>query len=334
MSSLSFLVLGSGAWGSALALHLFRQGHLVTLWGHDPLEVELLEKTRRLDQYLPGILFPDSLKVTKDLAKAFEMAGDSPIILIVVPSFAFDEMTQKIKPYLSSSTPIFWGTKGLSASSEFLHVVCERNTGPRPMGVLSGPSFALEVAKGLPTAITLATNSDEWGKRIQEAFHGETMRIYLSSDIIGVQLGGVVKNVIAIAVGMSDGLGYGANARSALITRGLSELSRLGVALGATASTFMGLSGLGDMVLTCTDNQSRNRRFGLLLGEGKSSSDATQAVGKVVEGKSNVQQVMDLFQKYQLDLPICELVNAVLFEGISSQKAVSKLLMRTPKKEI
>ena len=139
MSSLSFLVLGSGAWGSALALHLFRQGHLVTLWGHDPLEVELLEKTRRLDQYLPGILFPDSLKVTKDLAKAFEMAGDSPIILIVVPSFAFDEMTQKIKPYLSSSTPIFWGTKGLSASSEFLHVVCERNIGPRPMGVLSGP---------------------------------------------------------------------------------------------------------------------------------------------------------------------------------------------------
>lgn len=321
----NFIVLGAGAWGSALALHLARQNHAVVLWGHDPAS--------KIEDYLPGIAFPDAIQLTHDLSEAFRLGGNNPTVLIVVPSVAFDEVTKQIQPYLTSTTPILWGTKGLSAQSEYLDVVCQRNTGERPMGVLSGPSFAMEVAKGLPTAITLATRSVEWGSEIQQAFHGGAMRVYLSTDMIGVQLGGVVKNVLAIAVGMSDGLGYGANARAALITRGLAELKRLGQALGAQPSTVMGLSGVGDVVLTCTDNQSRNRRFGLALGEGQSSDEATECVGKVVEGKVNAKQVMKLAKLNQVELPICEHVEAVLFHGLTPQQAVTNLLMRPPKKE-
>lgn len=321
----NFIVLGAGAWGSALALHLARQNHAVVLWGHDP--------TCKIEDYLPGIFFPDEIKLTHDLSEAFRLGGNDATVLIVVPSVAFDEVTKQIRPYLTSTTPILWGTKGLSAQGEYLEVVCQRNTGNRPMGILSGPSFALEVAKGLPTAITLATRSVEWGSEIQKAFHGSAMRVYLSTDMVGVQLGGVVKNVLAIAVGMSDGLGYGANARAALITRGLAELKRLGQALGAQPATVMGLSGVGDVVLTCTDNQSRNRRFGLALGEGLSSEEATKRIGKVVEGKVNVKQVMQLAKLNQIELPICEQVEAVLFHGLIPQQAVASLLMRPPKKE-
>lgn len=321
----SFVVLGAGAWGSALALHLARQGQRVTLWANNPAS--------KIADYLPGISFPDTIALTHDLKDAFRLAGDDPVVLIVVPSIAFDEVTKQIQPYLKPTTPIFWGTKGLSVACECLDVICKRNTGDRPMGILSGPSFAMEVAKGLPTAITLATHSVEWGAQLQKVFHGESMRVYLSTDLMGVQLGGVVKNIIAIAVGMSDGLGYGANARAALITRGLAELKRLGQALGAQSATFMGLSGVGDMVLTCTDNQSRNRRFGIALGEGRSSAEATEQVGKVVEGKLNVKQVMTLAKQHQLELPICEYVEAVLFHGMTPQQAVTNLLMRPPKKE-
>jgi glycerol-3-phosphate dehydrogenase (NAD(P)+) len=320
----SFLVLGAGSWGSALALHLHRQGHQVTLWGHH---------SHNVSHYLPGIDFPKDIQYTSDLAEAFRLSGKDPIVLLVVPSMAFDEVTQAMKPFLSPSMPIIWGTKGLSSEGEWLEDLCRRNTGERPMGILSGPSFALEVAKGMPTALTLAMNSESWGKKLQEAFHGGTLRVYLSQDMKGVQLGGIIKNIIAIAVGMSDGLGYGANARSALITRGLAELGRLGQALGAQTNTFMGLSGIGDMVLTCTDNQSRNRRYGLLLGEGKSSEEATQIVGKVVEGKVNVKQVMKLAQRHQVEMPICEQVQAVLYQSVSPKDAVNQLLTRSAKSE-
>lgn len=324
-SNTAFVVLGAGAWGGALALHLARQGQRVVLWGNNPAS--------KVMDYLPGIIFCQTISLTHNLEEAFYLAGDNPVVLIVVPSIAFDEVTKQIQPYLKPTTPILWGTKGLSAACECLDVVCKRNTGDRPMGVLSGPSFAMEVAKGLPTAITLATHSTKWGVLLQKAIHGKSMRVYLSTDLVGVQLGGVVKNIIAIAVGMSDGLGYGANARAALITRGLAELKRLGQALGAQSETFMGLSGVGDMVLTCTDNQSRNRRFGIALGEGRSSTEAAEQVGKVVEGKLNVKQVMTLAKQYQLELPICENVEAVLFHAMTPQQAVMNLLMRPPKKE-
>lgn len=333
MSTQSFVVLGTGAWGSALALHLSRQGHSVVLWGFDPTEVADLVRTHRHDRYLPGIEFPKTMQFTDQIPTAFQLAGESPIVLIVVPSFAFDDTTRLIAPYLKPTTPVLWGTKGLSAEGELLEVICQRNTGDRPMGVVSGPSFAMELAKELPTAVTLAIKSVEWGPKLQQAFHSERMRAYLSSDTIGVQLGGVVKNVIAIAVGMSDGLGFGANARSALVTRGLAELTRLGLALGGELATFMGLSGVGDMVLTCTDNQSRNRRFGLALGEGKSPTEATEIVGKVVEGKINVKQVVALAKRHQIEMPICDQVYAVLYESASPQQAVTQLLMRSPKVE-
>lgn len=332
-STHSFVVLGAGAWGSALALHLARQNHSVVLWGHDKAEVANLLSTRQHELYLPGVVFPDTIQVTDSISTAFSLAGDTPIVLIVVPSFAFDETTRLIAPYLQPTTPILWGTKGLSSEGELLDVICKRNTGERPMGVVSGPSFALELAKELPTAVTLATQSTEWGPKLQHAFHSERMRAYLSTDIVGVQLGGVVKNVIAIAVGMSDGLGFGANARCALVTRGLAELTRLGQSLGGELATFMGLSGVGDMVLTCTDNQSRNRRFGLALGEGKSIPQAIEIVGKVVEGKINVGQVVALAKRHQVEMPICEYVYAVLYESLPPQQAVTQLLMRTPKIE-
>lgn len=330
-SGSSFIVLGAGAWGSALALHLSRQHHSVVLWGHDPLHTADFARTRRHEN-LPGVEFPPSMVITSSLEKAFAEHA-SPIVLLVVPSFAFYETTKKIAPFLKPSTPVIWGTKGLSSQGELLHVVCEQNTGARTMGVLSGPSFAMEVAKELPTAVTLALSTTESNESLQKAFHSECFRVYLSHDIIGVELGGVVKNIIAIAVGMSDGLGYGANARSALVTRGLAELSRIGQVLGAKVTTFMGLSGVGDMVLTCTDNQSRNRRFGLALGEGKSQADAIQQVGKVVEGQINVKQVLTLAKHHNVEMPLCSQVYAVLYEGITPQQAVTELLMREPKAE-
>lgn len=333
VSTRSFVVLGAGAWGSALALHLARQQHQVVLWGHNAAEIAELSKSHTHEHYLPGIVFPNTILFADDIAKAFALAKDDPIVLIVVPSFAFDEITQLIAPYLKASTPVLWGTKGLSSEGDLFEVVCQKNTGPRPMGVVSGPSFALEVAKELPTAMTLATRSAEWGPILQHAFHSERMRTYLSHDMVGVQLGGVIKNIIAIAVGMSDGLGYGANARCALVTRGLAELTRLGQALGADPATFMGLSGVGDMVLTCTDNQSRNRRFGLALGEGKSIDEAISIVGKVVEGKLNVKQVIALAKRHQVEMPICEQAYAVLFGGATPQQAVTQLLMRAAKSE-
>lgn len=328
-----FLVLGAGAWGSALALYLMRQQHDVVIWGHRKEEVQGLVTHRINEKYLPGFSFPPHVKATSDLKKAFELVGNDVVILIVVPSHAFRDITMRIKPYLTVKMGILWATKGLSQESEFLHVVCQQNCGHLPLGVISGPSFAKEVACGLPTAVTIATDTPSFGQQMIKAFHSEMFRVYLSQDLIGVQLGGVVKNVLAIAVGMSDGLGFGANARAALVTRGLAELCRLGDKLGAQLATLMGLSGVGDVVLTCTDNQSRNRRFGLALGEGRDIIDAEKSIGQVVEGKTNVKQVMVLAKKYQVEMPICQQVYEVLYQGLSPQQAVNNLLKREPKNE-
>ncbi len=302
LTSQHFIVLGTGAWGVALATHLARQQHAVTMWGH----------------HAPAT----------DLAKAFAVRDDA-IVLIAVPSFAFQETLDRIKPYVTAKTRIVWGTKGLSAQGAFLHELCEHTYPNLPLAVLSGPSFAAEVMQNLPTAVTIASNNPAFGNDLVQAFYSDVFRAYLSSDIIGVQLGGVVKNVLAIAVGMSDGLGFGANARAALITRGLAELSRLGAALGAQPITFMGLSGVGDMILTCTDNQSRNRRFGLALGEGLSVDEAQARVSKVIEGKDNAKKIMLLGAKMAIEMPICQQVYAVLYESLPASQAVKNLLTRT-----
>lgn len=329
----SFIVLGSGSWGSALALYLAKQHHQVVLWGHDPDEMTACAKTHVNEHYLPGFTFPEHVTFTSSIVDAFQQVTNKTIILLVVPSHAFAEVTQLISPFLPEGVGVAWATKGLSEQGDLLHEICEQNCGKRPMAILSGPSFATEVAKGLPTAVTIATTEPAFGQALQDAFHSETFRVYLSDDIQGVELGGAVKNVLAIAVGMSDGLGYGANARSALITRGLAELCRLGDALGAKHATLIGLSGVGDIVLTCTDNQSRNRRFGLSLGQGISQADAEKTIGQVVEGKTNAKQVMLLAKKFNVDMPICSQVFEVLFGNLSPQQAVNNLLTRPPKLE-
>lgn len=331
--SRSFLVLGAGAWGSALAIHLARQPHHVVLWGHDAARIEALKVERINSRYLPDIIFPPQVQFSSDLKTAVELAGADATVLVVVPSVAFEATLMAVHPFLSKNTGIVWATKGLSEQGEFLDKVAERCCPHYPLAVLSGPSFALEVARGLPTAVSIASHSVEFSKYLLETFHSEYFRVYLSSDLVGVQLGGVVKNILAIAVGMSDGLGFGANARAALITRGLAEMSRLAQTLGAKVSTLMGLAGIGDMVLTCTDNQSRNRRFGLALGQSQSIEAAEKQIGQVVEGKMNAKQLIALAHQQQVEMPICQQVYEVLYQGLLPKQAVSNLLNRVPKEE-
>jgi glycerol-3-phosphate dehydrogenase (NAD(P)+) len=328
-----FLILGAGSWGSALAIYLARQHHSVVLWTHNQKAAQNLQSKKENERYLPGISFPSSIIIEHDIAQAFLQAGNDATVFVMVPSEAFLDIITIIKPFLKPKMGILWGTKGLSQQGELLHEICKQHCPNHPLGVLSGPSFALEVAKGLPTAVSIATESQAFGEQMVSAFHSQVFRVYLSEDLIGVQLGGTIKNVLAIAVGMSDGLGYGANARAALITRGLAELCRLAMKMGAHMPTLMGLSGVGDMVLTCTDNQSRNRRFGLALGEGKTILEAESTIGQVVEGKKNAKQVLGLAAKHQVEMPICQQVYAVIYESITPQQAVQNLLTRSPKNE-
>lgn len=327
------IVIGSGSWGSALALYLAKQNHEVVLWGHDPKEIAMCAQTQMNERYLPGFIFPQQVSFKSDLKEAFQGVTKATLVLVAVPSHAFSEVIQNMAPLLPHECGVLWATKGLSEQGELLHTLFQKHCGQRPMAVLSGPSFAKEVAAGLPTAVTIATTDTQFGHTLQKAFHSEEFRVYLSEDVQGVELGGAVKNVLAIAVGMSDGLGYGANARAALITRGLAELCRLGEAIGAKHTTLIGLSGIGDMVLTCTDNQSRNRRFGLALGQGVSSKEAEHSIGQVVEGKTNAKQVITLAKKHQVEMPICQQVFDVLFNNTTPVQAVNNLLSRPPKPE-
>lgn len=326
------IVLGSGSWGLALALHLERQQHRVMLWGFDKAEVTQLQTTRQNDHYLPGITLPDTIKITNDLKEAFAVAPD-PIVLVAVPSHAFEPTLTQIKPLLGSQSRLIWATKGLSRDGEFLHHVCQKILGDVPKAVLSGPSFAKEVARDLPTAVVIASDNEAFAQELLTIFHSTTFRIYLSDDIIGVEINAIVKNVLAIGVGMSDGLGFGANAQAAMITRGLAELIRLGESFGASMQTMIGLSGLGDMVLTCTDNQSRNRRFGMALGKGVAPKEAQAEIGQVVEGQTNAAQLRRIAQARQVDMPLCEQVYQVLFEGVTPKDAMDHLLTRPPRSE-
>lgn len=297
-------VIGAGSYGTSLAILLARNGHRTLLWGHNPDKMAILQHDRQNNQFLPDIPFPDLLYIESDLGKA---VAASPILLIVVPSHAFGHILKQIKPFLRKDSKIVWATKGLEVDSgRLLQDVAREILGDKiPLVVISGPTFAKEVASGLPTAVTVASTDDQFLTELQNLFHcSKTFRVYSSKDFIGVQLGGAIKNVIAIGAGLSDGLGFGANARTALITRGLAEMMRLGAALGADPATFMGMAGLGDLVLTCTDNQSRNRRFGILLGQNKTIKQAQDIIAQVVEGCKNTKEVWMLAQKYHVDMPI------------------------------
>jgi glycerol-3-phosphate dehydrogenase (NAD(P)+) len=325
-------VLGAGSWGTALAIRLARNGNPTRLWGHDPAAIAILQRERCHRRYLPGVAFPAGLQPEADLERAIADADD---LLIAVPSHAFVGLLQRLAPLVGPATRIAWATKGLEPDSARLlsEVVPEILHAAPPLAVLSGPTFAREVATGMPTAVTVAADRPGFAVALRRRFHAATFRTYTSRDMTGVQLGGAVKNVLAIAAGIADGLGYGANARAALITRGLAEMMRLGKALGAQRQTFMGLAGLGDLVLTCTDDQSRNRRFGLALGRGEKPAAAQQEIGQVVEGLGTARQVRRLAARAGVEMPIAEQTYRVLHAGAEPRDAVRALLERTPKAE-
>ncbi|MGL4269072.1 MAG: NAD(P)H-dependent glycerol-3-phosphate dehydrogenase [Plesiomonas sp.] len=326
-------VIGAGSYGTALALTLARNQHPVVLWGHDPQHMARLAAERENAAFLPGIPFPPDLHIEADLAKAVTASRD---ILVVVPSHVFGEVLQQLRPHLRPDSRLVWATKGLEAETgRLLQDVAREVLGEAiPLAVLSGPTFAKEMAVGMPTAISVSASDPQFSADLQQLFHcGKSFRVYNSPDFIGVQLGGAVKNVIAIGAGMSDGMGFGANARTALITRGLAEMTRLGVALGAEAATFMGMAGLGDLVLTCTDNQSRNRRFGMMLGQGHDVTQAQASIGQVVEGYRNTKEVYVLAQRLGVEMPITEQIYQVLYCGKDAREAAVALLARASKSE-
>ena len=329
----SMSVIGAGSYGTALAITMARNGHEVVLWGHNPQHQAQLQADRCNTAFLPDVPFPDTLRLETDLAAAISASRD---LLVVVPSHVFGDVLKQIKPQLRADSRLVWATKGLEKETgRLLQDVAREILGDNiPLAVISGPTFAKELAAGLPTAIALAATDVVFADDLQQLLHcGKSFRVYNNPDFIGVQLGGAVKNVIAIGAGMSDGIGFGANARTALITRGLAEMSRLGAALGADPTTFMGMAGLGDLVLTCTDNQSRNRRFGMMLGQGADVEGAQQAIGQVVEGFRNTKEVKALAARYGVEMPITEQIYQVLYCGKDAREAALNLLGRTRKDE-
>ena len=333
MGNKKIAILGAGSWGTALALLAARNGCQTLLWGHNLEHIAALSQDRQNKRYLPDHPFPVNLTVTANLA---EVVAFSHVLLICVPSHAFKKTLIKLKPYVSSEIKIAWASKGFNPDDgSLLHeIVAETFSAQTSAAILSGPTFAHEVAANLPTAITIASAQPYFAKQLSGILHSGLFRIYTSSDVIGVEVGGAVKNVLAIAAGIADGLGFGANTRAALITRGLNEIIRLGVKLGGKQETFMGLAGLGDLILTCTDNQSRNRRFGLALGLGKDRAAAIQAIGQEIEGISAAKETYLLAKKYAIDMPITEQTYKVLYEGLAPRTAVQNLLAREQKAEL
>lgn len=326
-------VLGAGSYGTALAFCLARNGQRTLLWGRNPQQMQDMAKTRYNQRYLPDFQLPPELQIAVDLQAAVSASHD---LLIVVPSHSFAELLQQIQPWLTPKHRIIWATKGLEPQQgRLLADIAREILGDDiPMAALSGPTFAKEMAAGLPTAISLAADNEQLLEEFAQRLHNQrSFRVYKNRDFIGLQLGGAVKNVIAIGAGLSDGMGFGANARVALITRGLAEMSRLGAALGADPQTFMGMAGLGDLVLTCTDNQSRNRRFGLALGQGQDVAAAMDSIGQVVEGFRNSKEVFLLAERAQVEMPICQQIYGILYQQKSVKEAVSALLGREQKFE-
>jgi glycerol-3-phosphate dehydrogenase (NAD(P)+) len=323
-------VLGAGAWGTALAIHISNQ-HKVTLWGRNPGHVSGMRKARANPLYLGDFAFNAHLEVEDNLAQAIQ---DADLIVSVVPTAGFRPLLKELKK-LASQQPLIWAHKGLEPISALLpHEVAIEELGMRQQwGVLSGPSFAAELVRGLPTAVTLAANDSAFALEASQLLHGGNLRVYNSADVIGVSVGGAVKNVMAIAAGISDGMGFGNNARAAMITRGLAEITRFGVALGAKSETFMGLAGVGDLILTCTGQYSRNREVGLQLASGKALEEVLSGLGHVAEGVNTAREVMRRAEKIDVDMPITGEVNQALSAGKSAKEAVMDLLGREQKSE-
>ena len=323
-------VLGAGAWGTALAIHLAHQ-HKVTLWARDAGHVSGMKKARSNPLYLGDFLFPNRLSIEDNLQVAL---SNTDLILSVVPTSGFREILQYVSKF--SSAPIIWANKGLeNVTSKLPHEISQdvlgKTKASKNVGVLSGPSFAAELARELPTAVTCASENIELAKFVAETFHHGNMRVYMSTDVVGVSVGGALKNVIAIASGISDGMGFGNNARAALITRGLAEISRFGMALGASGDTFSGLAGAGDLVLTCTGEYSRNREVGIRLAKGKKLEEVLAGLGHVAEGVNTAIEVNKRSKVLSVDMPITSEVCHVLHDAKSPKEAVLDLLGRSLK---
>ena len=325
-------VLGAGSWGTALAALLARNGHRTKVWGRNAAQVDAINTLRENTRYLPGIVLPANLQASTDLAAT---VCDADFILVVTPSHAFTETVQALAPHRKAGVGVSWATKGFEpGSGRFLHEVAADILGADvALAVVTGPSFAKEVTQGLPTAVTVHSEDAEFAQTVAEALHGPTFRAYTGSDMLGAELGGAMKNVLAVATGVADGMNLGLNARAGLITRGLNEMLRLNHALGGRAETLMGLAGLGDLVLTCTGDLSRNRRLGLALGKGQSIREAVASIGQVVESIQTCDEVMRLAERFGIDLPISALVRRVLHEEITPQEGLKLLLSREQKPE-
>jgi len=326
-------VLGGGSWGTALAIQVARAGHNVTLWDINPEHIRAMQQSHSNEQYLPGIALPVNLQLSDQLEQTLKQADT---ILLAIPSHAVRGFLQQNSSWIHREQHFVWATKGLEeGSAKLVHqVVAEELPECKNTAVVSGPTFAGEVAKNLPTAVTVAASSHAIAKDVASFLHYGNFRVYTSEDMLGVELGGSLKNVLAIAAGIADGLGFGANTRAALITRGLNEIMRLGLAMGAQSETFMGLAGLGDLVLTCTDNQSRNRRMGLALADGSTIEQAREQIGQAVEGVKTAREAWQLGQQYHVEMPIIEQTYLVLYEGKSPRDAVHDLLGREATSEL
>ena len=327
-----FAVLGAGSWGTALAALIARHDHPTVLWGRDAGNIAAIESRGENTRYLPGIALPANLRATTSLHEAL---ADADLVLVVVPSHAFAETLHALAPLRPPHAGVAWATKGFEpGSGRFLHEVAGEILGDEvPLAVVTGPSFAKEVAEGLPTALTVHSDDAEFCRQVADALHGPAFRAYTGNDVRGAELGGAMKNVLAVATGVADGMGLGLNARAGLITRGLNEMLRVNIALGGRPETLMGLAGLGDLVLTCTGDLSRNRRLGLALGQGQSIEDAVRAIGQVVESIQTADEVMRLAERHGIELPIAENVRDVLHGGITPAEGLKRLMARERKAE-
>lgn len=323
-------VLGAGAWGSALAISLAPR-HQVTLWVRDAQQLIAMQSSRSNQRYLPEIPFPQSLQLSADFDAAL---ADAALLIVAVPVSSLRGVLQRIAT-LPVAMPVIWLCKGFEAQTSQLphQIVAETLPASFPRAVLSGPSFAQEVARGLPTALTLASNDIEFAQRTAQALHHSRLRIYSSDDVAGVEVGGAIKNVLAIAAGISDGLRLGFNARAALLTRGLAEMTRLGLQLGGKAETLGGLSGAGDLILTCTGDLSRNRQVGMLLAQKRELTNILSELGHVAEGVYTAREVHQIALREGVEMPICEAVYRVLYEHLPAGEAAESLLSRQPSNE-
>ena len=327
---LKFAVLGAGSWGTALAVHLSFCGYETMLWARDPQHAAEMQSQRTNARYLADTIFPPTLNIDFHLHHAL---ANADVILLATPSSVFESMLHQLKPLITASQIVLSATKGLTEHGDFMSDLAQNILPDTRYALLSGPSFAKEVARHLPTTVIIASHNKECAHQLAHALSKNVFRVYSSHDLIGVQIGGAVKNILAVAVGISDGMGFGANARAALITRGLREMKRLGLAAGGELSTMMGLAGLGDLVLTCTDNQSRNRRLGMAIGQGKTIQQAQHEIGQVIESISTSALIQTLIKRFHVEMPITEQVYQVLHHGLEPKQAVKNLFARSLKAE-